>query len=68
MAIYYSLGMDGAPFGVRLPSEQTARDAADKAMHEFNDIERIEILKVTTVSFGYQFRKIKPQEKFPDIL
>jgi hypothetical protein len=78
VAIYYSLGVEGKPFGQPMPSEQAVRDLADKNMHEFNDIERIEILMVTTVSFGYQYRKgpvtheVKPvrkqQTEFPDIL
>lgn len=58
MAIYHSLGMDGVPFGVRYPSEQMCRDAAQKTMGEFSDIDRVEILKITTQSFGYEYRKV----------
>jgi hypothetical protein len=56
MAIYYSLGVDGVPFGARFPSDAAARKGAQDAMHEFNDIARLEVLKVTTQSHGFEYR------------
>lgn len=58
MPIYYSLGVEGMPYGKPLPSEKAARAAAQAAMHEFNDVERVEILKIETRSFGYERRKL----------
>jgi hypothetical protein len=55
MAIYYSLGMEGVPFGQRHLSESHARAAARVTMENHDDIERVEILKITTQSFGFEY-------------
>ena len=57
MARYWSLAMEGVPFGLRYPSESYARDAAKKVLTVHADIERVEILEISTRSLGYEARK-----------
>ena len=65
---WYSLAMEGVPFGLRLPSLSYAQDAARKCLAAHPDIERIEIMKIAAKSIQFVSRDPAPFDIFKGVV
>ncbi len=64
---WWSLAMEGVPFGLRLPSLSYAQDVARKTLAAHKDIERVEIMYLTARSLEFVSRDPKPFDPFKGV-